>query len=168
MNTLGWDTHGHMFLSLKVANRDPRGHILKSTDGTDTSKDESHHAADKVAVAPAGGLEGRPEVATQTTLARFAVVQKKGVGAAHPIVVEVVNDRNFEIKSSLIDRRGKGRKDVVYHPQIKTAFLLQTPKVYCDFAVVKGAKRKHELTTKRPTEKFLSRALIICHVMERE
>jgi hypothetical protein len=96
------------------------------------------------------------------------VVQEKAVGAAHPIVVEVVNDRNFEIKSSLIDRRGKGRKDVVYHPQIKTAFLLQTPKVHCDFAVVKGSNRKRELTGERPTEKLLSRALIISNVMKGE
>jgi hypothetical protein len=113
-------------------------------------------------------LESGPKVAVQTTFARLAVIEEKAVGAGHPIVVEVVNDRNFEIKGSLIDRRGKGRKDVVYHPQIKTAFLLQTPKVHCDFAVVKGANRKRELTAERPTEKLLSRALIISNVMEGE
>jgi hypothetical protein len=113
-----------MFLSLKVANRDPRGHILKSTDGTDTSKDESHYAADKVAVTPAGGLEGRPEVATQTTLARFPVVQKKGVGAAHPIVVEVVNKRDFEFKSGLIDGGGQSGKDVVNYPNVEAIVFL--------------------------------------------
>jgi hypothetical protein len=121
-----------------------------------------------VAVAPAGGLEGRPEVATQTTFARLAVVKKKTVGAAHPIVVEVVNDRNFEIKSSLIYRWGKAREDVVNDPKVKAVFHLQTPKVHCDSAVVKGANRKHELAAERPTEKLLSRALIISYIMRRK
>ena len=141
---------------------------MKSTDGADTPKDESHHAADEVAVAPAGGLEGRPEVATQTTLARLAVVQKKTVGAAHPIVVEVVNDRNFEIKSSLIDRWGQARKDVVNDPKVEAVFLLQAPKIFGDFAVVKCANRKHELTAERTIEKSLSRALKISYIVKRE
>ena len=168
MNPILWDTHSNVFRALSLTKGNPRGHILKSSYRTDTSKDESHHAADEVAVAPAGGLEGGPEVTTQTTLARLAVVKKKTVGAAHPIVVEVVNDRNFQIKSSLIDRWGKAREDVVNDPQIKTAFLLQAPKVHCDSAVVKGANRKHELAAERPTEKFLSRALIISNVMKGE
>jgi hypothetical protein len=153
---------------LSLTKGNPRGHILKSPYRTDTAEDESHKTTDETTVSPAGGLECRPEVATQATLTRLAVVQEKTVGAAHPIVMEVVNDRNFEIKGSLIDGRGKGRKDVVYHPQIKTAFLLQTPKVHCDFAVVKGANRKRELTADRPTEKFLRRALIISYIMKRE
>ena len=95
------------------------------------------------------------------------MVQEKTVGASHPIVVEVVNDRNFQIKSGLIDRRGKAGEDIVNHPQIKTVFFLQTPKIFSDFAVVKGANRKRKLTAERPTEKLLSRALIISNVMMR-
>jgi hypothetical protein len=168
MNTLGWDTHGHMFLSLKVANRDPRGHILKSPHRTDTAENESHKTTDETTVSPAGGLESRPKVAMETSFARLAVIKKKAVGAAHPIVVEIVNDRNFQIKSGLVDSWGKAREDVVNDPQIKTAFLLQAPKVHCDSAVVKGANRKHELAAERPTEKLLSRALIISYIMRRK
>ena len=145
MNTLGWDTHGHMFLSLKVANRDPRGHLAECADGADTSKDETHHAADKVAVAPAGGLESGPKVAVQTSFARLAVIEEKAVGAAHPIVMKVVNDRNFEIKSSLIYGWGEAREGILNHPQIKAAFFLQTPKLFCDSTAVKCTNRKHEL-----------------------
>ena len=107
VNTLGGDTHGHMFLSLIVANRDPRGHIFKSPDRTNTAQNESHKTIDETAVSPAGGLESRPEVTTQTTLARLAVVQEKTVGAAHPIVVEIVNNGHIQIEGGLINGGGK-------------------------------------------------------------
>jgi hypothetical protein len=86
-----------------MAEGNPSGGILKSTDGTDMSKDETHHAADEMAVSPAGGLECRPEVAVETSLARLAVIEKKAVGAGHSIVVKVVDERDFEFKSGLID-----------------------------------------------------------------
>ena len=121
-----------------------------------------------MAVAPAGGLEGGPEVTTQTTLARLAVVKKKTVGAAHPIVVEVVNDRNFQIKSSLIDRWGKAREDVVNDPKVEAIFLLQAPKIFGDFAVVKCTNREHELTAERTIDKSFSRAPKINYVVKRE
>ena len=108
---------------MSLTKGNPRGHILKSPYRTDTTEDESHKTTDEAAVSPAGGLEGGPEVATQATLTRLAVVQKKTVGAAHPIVMEVVNDRNFEIKSSLIYGWGKAREDIVNHPQIKNVFF---------------------------------------------
>ena len=168
MNPILWDTHSYVFRALSLTKGNPRGHILKSPDRTDTTENESHETTDETTVSPAGGLEGRPEVATQTTLARLAVVQEKTVGAAHPIVVEIVNDRNFQIKSGLVGSWGKAREDVVNDPQIKTAFLLQAPKVHCDSAVVKGANRKHELAADRPTEKLLRRALIISYIMIRE
>jgi hypothetical protein len=141
---------------------------MKSSYRTDTAENESHETTDETTVSPAGSLEGGPEVATQTTLARLAVVQEKPVSAAHPIVVEVVNDRNFEIKSSLIYGWGEAREDIVNHPKIKTAFFLQMHKLYCDSTAVKCTNRKHELAAERPTEKFLSRALIICYIMRRE
>jgi len=168
MNPILLDPHSYVFRALSLTQGNPRGHILKSPHRTDTAENKSHHAADEVAVAPAGGLEGRPEVAMETSFARLAVVQKKTVGTAHPIVVEIVNDRNFQIKSGLVDSWGKAREDVVNDPQIKTAFLLQAPKVHCDSAVVKGANRKHELAAERPTEKLLSRALIISYIMRRK
>jgi hypothetical protein len=153
---------------LSLTKGNPRGHILKSPYRTDTAENESHETTDEAAVSPAGGLEGRPEVATQTTLARLAVIQKKAVSAAHPIVVEVVNDRNFEIKSSLIYRWGKAREGILNHPQIKAAFFLQMNKLFCDSTAVKCTNRKHELAAERPSEKFFSRALIISYIMKRE
>ena len=97
---------------------------MKSTDGTDTPKDESHHAADEVAVVPAGGLKSGPEVAVQTSFARLAVIEEKTVGAGHPIVVKVVDERDFEFKSGLIDGGRQARKNVVNLPKIEVAKLL--------------------------------------------
>ena len=127
VNTLGWNTYLHMLLFLKFANRDPGGHLRECAYGADASKDDSHEAADKAAVLPAGCLEGRPEVATQTPLARLAVVKEKAVSAAHPIVVQVVNDGHIEIEGSLINGGGKSGQDVVNLPKIKvTDFLIFT------------------------------------------
>ena len=145
VNTLGWNTYLHMLLFLKFANRNPGGHLAECADGADASKDDSHEAADKAAVLPAGCLEGRPEVATQTPFARAAVVQKKAVGAAHPIVVQVVNDRDFEINSSLIYRWGKSRQDVVDLPKIKVTDFLIFTKPLCDGQVVEGIKGRADL-----------------------
>ena len=124
VNPLLGDSHLDVFGFLGMAEGNPGGGILKSTDGTDTAEDESHHAADEVAVAPAGGLESGPEVSVQTSLARLAVIKKKAVGARHPIVVKVVDEGNFELKSGLIDGGGQARKDVVNLPKIKIANLL--------------------------------------------
>ena len=103
VNSLFRDSHLDVFGFLGMAEGNPSGGIFKSTDGADTSKDESHHAADEVAVAPAGGLESGPEVAVQTSFARLAVIKKKTVGAGHSIVVKVVDERDFEFKSGLIN-----------------------------------------------------------------
>jgi hypothetical protein len=103
VNPLLGDSHLDVFGFMGMAEGNPSGGILKSTDGTDPSKDESHHAADEMTVAPTGGLERGPEVAVETSLTRLAVIKKKAVGAAHPIVVKVVNKRNFKFKSGLID-----------------------------------------------------------------
>jgi len=107
-----------------MAEGNPSGGILKSTDGADTPEDESHHAANEVAVAPAGGLESGPEVAVQTSFTRLAVIEKKAVGAGHSIVVKVVNEGDFKFKSDLIDGGRQARKDVVNLPKIKIANLL--------------------------------------------
>jgi hypothetical protein len=114
---------------------------LKSTDGTDPSKDESHHAADEVAVAPAGGLKSGPEVAVETSFARLAVIKKKAVGASHPIVVEVVNDRNFEIEGGLIDGGRQARKNVVNLPKIELAKLLVASQPLSNGKVVESTER---------------------------
>ena len=116
MNPILWNTHSYVFRALSLTEGNPRGHILKSPYRTDTTENESHETTDEATVSPASGLERRPEVATQTTFARLAVVQEKTVGAAHPIVVEVVNDRNFEIKSSLIYGWGEAREGILNDP----------------------------------------------------
>ena len=127
VNMVGWYAHRHMLLFLEVANRDPSGHLVECADGADVAEDESHKTTDETTVSPAGGLESGPEVATQTTFARLAVIQEETVGAAHPIVVEVVNDRHFEIEGGLINGGGKSRQDVVNLPKIKvTDFLIFT------------------------------------------
>ena len=99
---VGWYAHRHMLLFLEVANRDPSGNLVECADGADVAEDESHKTTDETTVSPAGGLEGRPEVAAQTTFAWLAVVQKKAISAAHPIVVEVMNDGHLEIEGGLI------------------------------------------------------------------
>lgn len=105
VNSFLGDAHLDVFGLLGMAEGNPSGGILKSTDGTDTPEDESHHAADEATVAPAGGLESGPEVAVETPFARLAVVEEKAVGAGHAIVVKVVDERDFELKSGLIDGR---------------------------------------------------------------
>jgi len=109
---------------LSLTEGNPSGGILKSTDGADTPKDEAHHAADEVAFAPAGGLESGPEVAVEASFARLAVIEKKAVGAGHPIVVKVVNEGDFKFKSGLIDGGRQARKNVVNLPKIEPAELL--------------------------------------------
>ena len=64
-------------------------------------------------------MESGPEVAVQTSFARLAVIEKKAVGAGHAIVVEVVDERDFELKSGLIDGRGETGQGILYHPKIK-------------------------------------------------
>jgi len=157
VNTLGWNTYLHMLLFLKFANRDPGGHLAECTYGADASKDDSHEAADKAAVLPAGCLEGRPEVATQATLTRLAVVQEKTVGASHSIVVEVVNNRHLEIKGGLIDGGGEGRKDIVNLPKIKvTNFLIFTDPLG-DGQIVKSVKGGTDFGLNIGAQKFLGR-----------
>ena len=127
VNMVGWYAHLHMLLFLEVANRDPSGHLAECADGADAANDESHKTTDQAAVPPAGCLEGGPEVATQTTFARLAVIQEKTVSATHPIVVEVVNDGQIEIEGGLIDGGGESGKDVVNLPKVKvTDFLIFT------------------------------------------
>ena len=116
VNSFLGDSHLDVFGLLGMAKGNPSGGILESSDRTNTSKDEPHHAADEMAVAPAGGLERGPEVAVETSFARLTVIEEKAVGAGHPIVVKIMNDRNFEIKSSLIYRWGKARKGILNDP----------------------------------------------------
>jgi hypothetical protein len=117
---------------------------LKSTDGTDTPKDESHHAADEVAVVPAGSLESGPEVTVQTSFARLAVIEKKAVGTGHPVVVKVVDDRDFEFKSGLIDGGRQAGKNVVNLPKIELAELLVASQSLSNGEVVESAERSRD------------------------
>lgn len=117
---------------------------MKSTDGADSPKDESHHAADEAAVVPAGGLKSGPEVAVQTSFARLAVIEEKTVGTGHPVVVKVVDDRDFEFKSSLIDGGRKAREDVVNLPKIEFAELLVASQSLSNGEVVESAERSRD------------------------
>jgi hypothetical protein len=124
VNSFLGDSHLDVFGFLGMAEGNPSGGIFKSTDGADTPKDETHHAADEVAVAPAGGLESGPEVAVETSFARLAVIEEKAVGAGHPIVVKIVDERDFEFKSGLINGGRQAREDVMNLPKIEIANLL--------------------------------------------
>jgi hypothetical protein len=147
-----------MLGSLSLTKGNPSGDISKSTDGADTPKDESHHAADEAAVAPAGGLKSGPEVAVETSFARLAVIEKKTVGAGHPIVVKVVDDRDFEIKSCLINGGRKTREDVVNLPKIKIANLLVASQSLSNGKVVESAERNRDAVREISTEQLISRA----------
>lgn len=127
VNMVGGNTHRHMLLFLEVANRDPSGNLVECADGADVAEDESHKTTDETTVSPAGGLESGPEVATQTTFARLAVIQEETVSATHPIVVEVVNNGHIQIEGGLVDRGRKAGNDIVDLPKIKvTDFLIFT------------------------------------------
>jgi len=156
VNTLGRNSNLHMLLFLKFANRDPGGHLAECTYGADASKDESHEAADKAAILPAGCLESRPEVATNTSLARFAVVQKKAVGTTHPIVVEVVNNRHLEVEGGLIDGGGESRKDIMNLPKIKVTDLLIFTKPLGDGQIVESLKGGTDFRLNIGTQKSFS------------
>jgi len=132
VNTVGRNAHLHMLVFLKVAYRDPGGHLVECADGADAAKDESHETTDQAAILPAGGLKSGPEVATQTTLTRLTVVQEKAVRATHPIVVEVVDDRHLEIEGGLINRGRETGKDIVDLPKIKFTDLLIFMKPFRD------------------------------------
>jgi hypothetical protein len=117
----------NMLGPLGLAQSYPGSHFVERADRTHAAEDQSHKTTDETTVPPAGCLKSRPEVAAQTTLAWLAVVQEKAVGTAHPIVVEVVNDRHLEIEGGLIDGGGKSGQDVVNLPKIKvTDFLIFT------------------------------------------
>jgi len=118
-----------------------------------------------VAVAPAGSLESGPEVATQTTLARLAVVQEKPVRASHPIVVEVVNDGRLEIEGSLIDGRGECRKDIVDLPNIKVTDFLIFTKPLGDGQIVKSVKGGTDFGLNIGAQKFFGRTDKIFDIM---
>jgi hypothetical protein len=124
VNSFLRNSHLDVFGFLGMAKSNPSGGISKSTEETDTPKDESHHAADEVAVAPAGGLESGPEVAVETPFAKLAVIEKEAVGAGHPIVVKVVNEGDFELKSGLINGGRQARKNVVNHPKVEAIGFL--------------------------------------------
>ena len=109
VNMVGGNTHLHMLLFLEVANRDPSGNLVECANGADVAEDESHKTTDETTVSPACGLESGPEVATQTTFARLAVIQEETISAAHPIVVEVVNNGDIQIEGGLVDGGGKSR-----------------------------------------------------------
>jgi hypothetical protein len=140
VNPLFRDSHLDVFGFLGMAEGNPSGGIFKSTDGTDTPEDETHHAADEVAVAPASGLESGPEVAVEASFARLAVIEEKPVGAGHPIVVKVVNERNFEFKSGLIDGRRQAREYIVNLPKIKFTKLLVASQPLSNREVVESAE----------------------------
>ena len=140
MNSFLGDSHLDVFGFLGMAEGNPSGGIFKSTDGANTPKNETHHAADEVAVAPASGLESGPEVAVQTSLARLAVIEEKPVGAGHSIVVKIVNEGDFEFKSGLIDGGRQAREDVMNLPKIEIANLLVATQSLSNREVVESAE----------------------------
>lgn len=77
-----------------------------------------------MAVSPAGGSEGGPEVAVKTPLTRLAVIEEKAVRTRHPIVMQIVDYGDVEAESSLIDGRRETWKNIVNLPKIETTDLL--------------------------------------------
>jgi hypothetical protein len=97
-----------------------------------------------VAIVPAGGLESGPEVTVETSFARLAVIEKKTVGTGHPVVVKVVDDRDFEFKSGLIDGGRQARKNVVNLPKIELAEVLVASQSLSNGEVVESAERSRD------------------------
>jgi hypothetical protein len=98
---------------------DPNRNVPKGSKCTYAPQDESHHTADEPAVAPAGSGEGRPKISPEAPFARSAMIQQETVGASHPIIMQVLNNRDAKIESRLVDGWGQSRQGVLNDPQIK-------------------------------------------------
>jgi hypothetical protein len=48
-----------------------------------------------MAVAPAGGFESRPEVASDAALARLAMIHKEAIHATEPVIMEKMDHGNL-------------------------------------------------------------------------
>jgi hypothetical protein len=68
------------------------------------------------------------------------VIQEKTIGATHPIVVEIVDDRHLEIEGGLINRWRETGKDIVDLPKIKVTDLLIFTKPVRDGQIVVSVK----------------------------
>jgi hypothetical protein len=134
------NSHLDVFGFLGMAEGNPGSYFVKSTDGANTAKDETHHAANEVAVVPAGGLESGPKVAIEASFAGLSVVQEKPIGAGYSIIVKVVDEGDFEFKSGLIDGGRQARKNVVNLPKIEMANLLVASQSLSHGKVVESAE----------------------------
>jgi hypothetical protein len=90
---------------LGLAEGNPGVHPLKNPQTAQIKKDESLPPRNKMTIAPASGLEGRPKVASDASLAGLAVIQKKAIHAAETVIMKKMDYGDMELKSSLIDRR---------------------------------------------------------------
>ncbi len=124
---------------------------------------------------PAGGLESGPEVAVEASFARLAVIEEKAVGAGHPIIVKVVNDGDFELKSGLIDGKRESREYVVNLPKIELAKLLVASQSLSNGKVVESTERNrdpiHEISPKQlisRTDKVLGIVILLESVADAE
>jgi len=86
------------------------------------------------------------------------VIEEKAVGAGHSIVVKVVDERDFEFKSGLIDGGRQARKDVVNLPKIEIANLLVASQSLSHGEVVQSAERNRDLVHDISSEELISRA----------
>lgn len=89
-----------------VGEGNPCRDFVEQPHGAKATEDKPRHSAGQMAVPPAGRLQGRPKVAMNTSLAGLSVVDKKSVGARHPIVVKKMNDGDLKVEGRLINRRG--------------------------------------------------------------
>ena len=114
---------------------------------------------------PAGGLESRPEIAAQTPFARLPVIQEKAVGAAQPVVMEIVDDGDPQRKSGLVHGRGQSRQDIVDLPDIEMAQLLISPEPAGDRLVVPSPERGEKGKGFSGSQKFFRGADVIFHLV---
>lgn len=161
VDAIGRNPHFHVFGLLLVVEGHPGADFLECSQPPDPADQQAHESGDQATVSPAGGLEGRPEVAVQASFAGNAVIQEKAVGAAQPEIVEVMNHGNTQGEGRVVDGRGKTRKCVLDHPEVEILFGLQGPQLPFHSEVVPGLEGHREASRDARTPQSLCGAEII-------
>lgn len=128
VNAIRRNSHFHVFGLLLAIEGHPDADFLKCSQVSHPADEQAHESRNEVAVAPAGGLEGRPKITVQASFTGSAVVQKKAVGAGETEVMEVVNHRDSQGEGRLVNGRRKAGQGILNHPNVKIFPSLQRPK----------------------------------------
>src|SRR5271170_3182767 len=95
--------HADVLPLLRLADGHPAEDLLEERQAANVMGDHSHPSAVEMAVVPARGLEGGPEIAREAALAGLAVVEEKAVHARKAVVVQVMDDGDFPLQGQFVD-----------------------------------------------------------------